>query len=295
MPAHSHGTTAIEFQKIVIIGAPRSGTNMLRDLMARLDGAGTWPCDEINAIWRHGNVGYPSDALTPDLARPEVRRYINGRFARLARSRGLDTVIEKTCANSLRVPFVDRVVGDAKYVFIVRDGIDAAVSASKRWHAGLDLRYRVSKARFVPLSDVPRYGLRFLGNQARRLGAGGRPRNSWGPVFDGMARMQSGTSTLGLCAHQWRACVDSASAALADLPRERVHRVRYESFVDDPVAAFRELAAFAGKPVPHALAGDLRASVHVTSKGSGRQALGPEDLLLVRGILKDTLVAHGYA
>ena len=43
-------------QPVVIIGAARSGTNMLRDVLVKLPGVGTWPCDEINYIWRHGNA-----------------------------------------------------------------------------------------------------------------------------------------------------------------------------------------------------------------------------------------------
>jgi hypothetical protein len=292
---NSHGKLAIDVQKIVIIGAPRSGTNMLRDLMARLDGAGTWPCDEINHLWRHGNVRHPTDALTPDLARPEVRSYIGGAFARLAKTRGLDTVVEKTCANSLRVPFVDRIVDDAKYVFIVRDGIDAAASASKRWHAGLDLRYRLRKARFIPPSDVPYYFSRFLRNQLLRLGARGSPRNSWGPVFDGMAELQGRLTTAGICAHQWRACVEMAAAALGSLPGDRVYRVKYEDFVDDPVREFRGLAAFAGKAVPEDLTDSLRGGVTAARKGHGRSELSGEDLAVVRGIIGPTLATHGYA
>jgi hypothetical protein len=288
------GKPAITFQKILIIGAPRSGTNMLRDLMARLDGAGTWPCDEINYVWRHGNIRHPSDALPPGLARPRVIRYIGGQFARLARRRGLDTVIEKTCANSLRVPFVDRVIDDARYVYIVRDGVDAAASAARRWHAGLDLGYRLRKARFVPPSDVPYYLIRFLGNQLQRLGAQGRPANSWGPVFDGMAEAQREASTLDVCARQWRACVEAASAALAGLPARRVHRVRYEDFVGDPVREFRRIADFAGKPVPEALASVLLRKVSGASRGRGRSELNAEDLALVLGIAGPALAAHGY-
>ena len=50
-------------QKVIIIGAPRSGTNILRDVLTSFDGICTWPCDEINYIWRHGNAKYPSDEL----------------------------------------------------------------------------------------------------------------------------------------------------------------------------------------------------------------------------------------
>jgi len=268
---------------------------MLRDLLVRLDGAGTWPCDEINHIWRHGNIRHQSDALQPGQATSDVKRFINKKFAQLARSRGLDTIIEKTCANSLRVPFVERIIDDAKYVFIVRDGIDAAVSASKRWHAGLDLQYRFRKARFVPLSDMPYYCFQFIGNQLRRLSAKGMPLNCWGPIFDGMAEIQAVSGTIGICAHQWQACVEMANASLAMLPDDRVYRVKYEDFVDNPVKEFRGIAEFAGKAVTAGLAESLRSNVLDSRKGSGRSELGAEDMLLLRNIMGRTLAANGYA
>ena len=57
---------------MVIVGAGRSGTNVLREVLCSFPGFSTWPCDEINYIWRHGNRGAPTDELTPDDARPEV-------------------------------------------------------------------------------------------------------------------------------------------------------------------------------------------------------------------------------
>ncbi len=115
------------YEKIVIIGAPRSGTNMLRDLLVELPGVGTWPCDEINYIWRHGNVHHPSDVFTAEMASNGVKKYIRGHFDRYAQSHNLNILVEKTCANSLRVGFVDEVIPDAKYVFIVRDGLERLV------------------------------------------------------------------------------------------------------------------------------------------------------------------------
>ena len=154
------------YQPVVIIGAGRSGTKILKASLCRLPGAGSWPCDEINYVWRHGNASESHDELQPERARPRVRRYIRRCFDRLARRRGLAHVVEKTCANSLRVAFVDRVVPDALFVFLVRDGRDVVASARKRWKAPLDLPYLLAKARFVPLTDVPYYG----------PGAGGTPR-----------------------------------------------------------------------------------------------------------------------
>ena len=108
------------FQKVIIIGAPRSGTNILRDVLTSFDGICTWPCDEINYIWRHGNAGYLSDELPAVNVSPHVKQFINKAFQNIADKYSADVVIEKTCANSLRVPFVDRVIPDAKYIFIYR-------------------------------------------------------------------------------------------------------------------------------------------------------------------------------
>ena len=75
----------MNYQPLIIIGAPRSGTNMLRDLLTELPGVGTWPCDEINYIWRHGNVQYPSDEFIPHMATPRIRKYIRKQFDRSAK------------------------------------------------------------------------------------------------------------------------------------------------------------------------------------------------------------------
>ena len=44
------GTDQLGAKPVVIIGAPRSGTNMLRDVLCDWPGVVTWPCDEINLI-----------------------------------------------------------------------------------------------------------------------------------------------------------------------------------------------------------------------------------------------------
>lgn len=58
----------INLTPIILIGAPRSGTNIFRDTIASLPSVTTWPCDEINYIWRHGNINYPSDEFPVELA-----------------------------------------------------------------------------------------------------------------------------------------------------------------------------------------------------------------------------------
>src|SRR5690554_5282509 len=135
---------------IIIIGAPRSGTNMLRDTLTTFKGVGTWPCDEINYIWRFGNKEFPSDEFTPDMATEKVKEYIRSRFIKLRKKKYYSHIVEKTCANSLRVDFVKEILPDAKFIFIYRNGIDAIASAYQRWKSNIDIFYTIKKIPYVP-------------------------------------------------------------------------------------------------------------------------------------------------
>lgn len=279
---------------VIVIGAGRSGTNMLRDALVQLPGAGTWPCDEINYVWRHGNATHPHDELEASMARPHVRRFVRQVFDRLAHRRKLTHVIEKTCANSLRVGFVHRILPEARFVFLIRDGRDVTASAMERWRAPLDLPYLAQKARFVPLSDVPYYALRYLWNRLHRLMSGDRRLGTWGPRFEGMDEAARTDDLHILCARQWARCVEKAEEELANLPADRVHSLRYEDFVHQPVFSLRELAEHLGIEADDA---DLaRAASHVasTSVSKWHERLTREEYEAIEPILGPTLARRGY-
>ncbi len=282
------------YQPVIIIGAARSGTNMLRDVLTALPGFGTWPCDEINYIWRYGNARFPSDELTPEHAQPHVRRYIRRQFNALAVRRGLRFVVEKTCANSLRVPFVDAVFPDAKYVFLVRDGRDVVASARKCWRAPLRPMYLLRKARFVPWRDVPYYGCRYAYNRLYRLFSRQRRVATWGPRFhemDAFARTHSLEET---CAEQWRRSVDAAARALAGLEDGRVYSVRYEDFVAHPAEHLARICRFLGFPADGDVIRAAVASVSSRSVGNWRHELEPPVAARIQTMLEPYLEAWGY-
>jgi hypothetical protein len=278
----------------VIVGAPRSGTNMLRDALTKLPGTGSWPCDEIPYVWRYGHARVPHDAFTADMATEPVRRYVRGAFRRLARRQGLTTVVEKTCANSLRVAFVDRILPEARYVVIVRDGLDAAVSAMRRWTAPLDLGYTVAKARFVPLRDLPTYGARFVTTRLARLRTAERRVGTWGPVYPGMRDDLARRPLDEVCALQWAACVDRADGALEGLDPARIVRVRYEALVAAPREELRRIATVLGADVDTRLEEALAADVRGSSVGKGRATLDPADRARLAELVAPTLARHGY-
>lgn len=291
----------LQASPVVIIGAGRSGTNMLRDVLTRLDGITTWPCDEINYIWRHGNRNYPTDELQREQATPEVVTFIRGQFQSFIKSTSSKShepenrvVLEKTCANALRVPFVDAVLPEARYIHLVRDGRDVVSSALQRWKAPLDIPYLAAKAKYVPRSDLPYYASRYFVNRFTKLVSKQSALSVWGPRFDGMAVLAEQVSLPEVCATQWVECVDSATRAFSEMPDHKVFYLRYEDFVSNPAVNLQSIAQFLS--LSHTPEEIQKACQIVRSSSVGKgMSSGGLDLGKALAVMEGTLSAHGYS
>ena len=128
--------TDSSLRPVVILGAARSGTKLLRSIVAASPQYAAVPHD-VNYVWRtlapqHPNDALPATALTPaKLSR--VRRLLLG-MAGISDGQRRQFV-EKTVSNTLRVPLVDQVLPDALYVHLVRDGRDVTESALRCWQS----------------------------------------------------------------------------------------------------------------------------------------------------------------
>lgn len=282
-------------QEVVIIGAPRSGTNMLRDVLCSLPAIATWPCDEINYLWRHGNASYSSDEIPKELASEKVKTKVRKSFDWVSEKYNAKYVVEKTCANSLRVPFIDAVIPDAKYVFIVRDGIDATGSAKLRWTAKLDIPYILEKVRFVPRTDLPYYAGRYFWSRIYRVFSREKRLAFWGPALDNMQSILSNYTLNEVCAIQWQQCVEKANQAFISMPKEKYLKVRYEDFVKKPAEELKRILVFLGyKSLEEELIASAVARVSPKSIGKGRAALDDSEVKNLEELVGETLKTHRY-
>ena len=235
----------LPFQPVIILGAARSGTNLLRDLLCSFQGVETWPCDEINAIWRHGNLNWPNDEFPSRLATSPVRKYIrHAFFKQWQRTEKPPILIEKTCANSLRVPFVSQVFPEAKYIHIIRNGMDVIPSAERRWLGEFELpilKYYIAKLRFVPLGDLFHYAVRFAENRISRKGLSSGFKY-WGPQSSDIQGAQ--ISLHDRCALQWASCVMRCADGLEKIDATLVRTIHYEDLVSQPFDQLAQLGRF---------------------------------------------------
>jgi hypothetical protein len=150
-------------------------------------------------------------------------------------------VLEKTCANSLRVEFVRAVFPEAFVIHLIRDGRAVSESARRMWRAKPQLGYLVEKVRWVPVSDIPYYGWRYLRYQAARFRSRESVQGSWGPRFEGLDELSVKLPLLEVCGVQWSKCVEAAAASLGGMPQELCLTLRYEDLVREPLSLSRKL------------------------------------------------------
>lgn len=285
----------MDYQPIVIIGAPRSGTNMLRDVLTNLPNVSTWPCDEINYVWRHGNVFFPSDEIPSCRATPRIARYVRRQFGWVAKKYGADYVVEKTCANSLRIDFVNKIVPDAKYIVIRRNGIDAAASALKKWTAKAHFGYIARKAYCAPWMDLPVYLVIRLRDRLGKAVPKEADFSMWGPIIADMDEIMMEYSLPEVCMIQWKRCVELADEGLDRVSPNKVYEIAYETFVRTPLSEIYKLSEFLELPATEEVLARAVTAVTSESIGKGRESLNNRTLERMLNHASGTLGKYGYA
>jgi hypothetical protein len=155
--------------------------------------------------------GWDSDALCADDVREREREYIYCAVALFVRKRRF---VDKTPANSLRIPYLAALFPDATFVFLRRQAADNVSSLIEGWRA---------RPRFV------KYTL-----PERLDGLGDLSGNLWSFVLVPGWRELRSASLEEVCARQYVACNEAALAARAAIDRSRWIDLLYEDLTRSP-------------------------------------------------------------
>lgn len=204
---------------LVVLSAPRSGSTLLFETLARAPGLYTIGGESHRAFeslpgLHPSHRGYDSNRLTAADARPATVQALLANFASNLRDRDgkppaapAVRLLEKTPKNSLRIPFVREVFPDARYVVLYRRPHEVLASMIEAWKSG--------KFRMYP--DLPGWtGLQ------------------WSLLLVPDWRRLIGRPIEEVVAHQWSRTMEVLLDDVATLPRERVATVRYHEFLESP-------------------------------------------------------------
>jgi len=209
---------------VFVVGCSRSGTTVTYETIAmspRLLSFGHEIPEFWDSLWGPHHNRWESEAAGAEHALPAHRdaaqRYF---FQRL----GLGRVLDKTCINVMRVPYLHALFPNARFVYIHRDGRDNVSSLMDGWlHDG---HFALGK---------------LLGPFPCPVAIDGGAFHEWSFFLPPGWRDYNDAPLEEVCALQWLAANRFALDASRQIPPEQWIQLRYEDIFDRPLAMFREV------------------------------------------------------
>jgi hypothetical protein len=256
---------------VFVVGCPRSGNTVLFQLLRHLP--------DVATIGREGHVfwdtfhtleavDYRSHELGPTDIRSFERRYLAWIIPALA---GRGRFLDKTPRNVLRLPYLDALFPDARYVFIRRDPRGAISSLIVGW------RNQQVRGSHLP---VP-------------FRVQGMPERRWFYLLTPGWRALDGQTVEEVCARQFVACQEAIDAFTPGLAGDRWIDVRYEDLLTDPVDEVRRVADAVGTRFDPGAAEAIRAVVRPDPPDKWRTRT-PEEIERVMPTIAPLLDRMGY-
>jgi hypothetical protein len=247
-----------------IIGSPRSGTTILGEILDKHAQICQWY--EPYFVWDRYFRRSPDDERKPEECTQKIRHQIQRDFSRFRKKMGCELVVDKSPRNSLKIPFILKIFPQAKFIHILRDGRDVALSIHKEWNIRENIvgdATRSNPFSYAGAAKVIRVWLArqpFLGDKIRALwfethghlldrskhlnrlrwnGVVG-----WGPRFKGWEKILHKSSTLEFNAYQWLKCVHNIYNSWPQIPEDQRLEIRYEALISQPQSILTKILQF---------------------------------------------------
>ena len=270
---------------VFVVGCSRSGTTVTYETLAAAPAFLSFGW-EIPQFWNslHGPLtnGWHSESADAGDARPEHR---NAAFRYFYQRLGAGWVLDKTCINVMRIPYLYKLFPQAKFVFIQRDGRDNVSSMMDGWRMGrVDGRFELSQ---------------FFGPFPEPVGINSGEFKEWAFFLAPGWEQYNHASLEEVCAFQWMSANRMALEAKKLIPPEQWIHLRYEDIFERPVEMYREAFERIGIPFTP----DLQqrcANLQPTSEVKGKPKMqkwkehNPEAIMRILPIIRPLMLQMGY-
>jgi hypothetical protein len=207
-----------------VIGCSRSGTTVTYETIAaapQLLSLGFEIPEFWDGLWGPRLNNWESEAADAEHAQPSHRTAAQRHFFQRL---GSGQVLDKTCINVMRVPYLFRLFPQARFVYIHRDGRDNVSSMMDGWrHNG---HFGLSK---------------FLGPFPCEVGINDGEFQEWSFFLPPGWRDYNHARLEEVCAYQWLTANRMALDAAKQIPAGQWIQLRYEDIFDRPVEMFRDV------------------------------------------------------
>jgi hypothetical protein len=199
---------------IFVVGAPRSGTMLLYTILRSSSKLAHWRPTEAHEVWEadyHPMLrGWRSNVLDESDVEPRSAARIKRSFFLLTGKN--KRLIDKTPRNVLRIPFVDAIFPNARYVILTRDGRDNVNSLINAWRSHRYKTYELPEPHEIP--GVDPIWWKFV-------------------LYPDWEQDRKGPLEV-VAAHQWIVSNEHILAARKNIGQDRWTEIRYEDLVAKP-------------------------------------------------------------
>jgi hypothetical protein len=276
---------------ILLFGNNRSGTTIVQKVMATHPDIVPWY--EPRNLWLFADPARPHDEFDESDATDRVKRYIRWRFLRFQKRHGNRRVLEKSPANILKIRYAAAIFPEAILMFIVRDPFSFISSLEVKWQRPVSLKGIGRHLMSTPKTQLHFYVGRVLRQQFEKRILRRKYLSLWGPRYKGMDEDLKIYDLATVIAKQWAECSRRAERDMAGFADGRILRLKYETFVEQPVAELERICAHSGLSMTNEMVRAANEWVKSDRQQKWRR-FDPRDLARLLPELEDEMRRHGY-
>lgn len=276
---------------IILFGNTRSGTTIVQKVIATHPEVVDWY--EPNALWLYADPARIHDEFDESDATDKVVQHIRKRFLKYQRKNGNRIVVEKNPKNILRIPYVRTIFPDAKFLYVIRDPFSFISSAELKWQRPIGGKGIVRYIHDMSISQLHHWVRRYINQQYDKRILRKKYLSIWGPRYKGIQEDLQSHDLLTVIARQWSIPSKKAEEAMTSFENGRILRLKYEDFVDDPVAEFERICSHCGLEMSNEMVKATREMVKSDRKHKW-QRFDPGDLARILPEISEEMERHGY-
>ena len=274
---------------IILLGTHRSGTSWLGRLFEACPGTVYW--SEPRPVWMRGDPARDDDAIPVERATPDICNSIRETIQQRVQAAGGGQFCEKTPSNCLRADYVARVLPEAKFIVVVRDGRSVLRSSDEIQGQGINRRRLITRMREVPPWQWPKYAPVAFETLGAKLFK--RKLSWWGPKPAGW-RETMALSKGARLGWQWSETLRAALDATSHFDQDRVFQFRYEDMMSSPQKTMAGLVDFCGFEHGQIMIDRAVQEADPTRIDRWRSELDPEVVQDARPQMEDLMDRLGY-